>query len=563
MTETHRFEADVLIVGGGLAGLNAAIGAAEHGATVVVMEKATIERSGDIAGGVDHFMAFLEEGEEWDTREAFLQYVGRIARGAVNLKVQDAVFCREVRPAIERMARIGNPLTQPDGTFYRTQSLGQPGPYFINFNGKNLKPLLGKEVRRLGCRVLDRVPVTSLLEQDGRVVGATGFHIRNGTFVVVNSKATVLCTGNTNRLFETPTGMPFNTWLCPADTGTAPAIALRAGAALANMEYVRMTVVPKGFSAPGLNAFTGMGCRFVNASGEEFMTRYHPLGSKAPRYKLAEGVMSEVRAGRGPVYLDCRHLSEQDLAHLKTTLGYDKDTLPDFITQKGVDIANGLLEIMLSEGMQAGPSEVCGSGVMIDERCASTLPGLYAAGDCADQTRCVHASITGGYVAGREAARHALSSYSAAPPRKEQIDMERERVFAPLKRKGGVPQREFEDILRRIMTEHVGAVRTEQGLVTALSKLQKLTELAGSLRAEDLHELMRVHEAQELLTVGKVMAHAALYRKESRFGVYHNRVDFPSTDDENWLGQVVVRQENGEIQLSFKPLSYEIPAREE
>ncbi|MCL5962193.1 MAG: FAD-binding protein [Chloroflexi bacterium] len=560
--EIQRYQADVLIVGGGLAGLNAAIGAAENGARVAVMDKATVERSGDIAGGVDHFLAFLEEGEEWDTREAFLEYVGRVAKGAVNLEVQDAVFCREVRPAIERMARIGNPLTQADGSFYRTQSMGAPGPYWINFNGKHLKPKLGKEVRRLGCRVLDRVPVTSLLVSDGQVVGAAGFHIRKGTFVVVESKATVLSTGNTNRLFETPTGMPFNTWLCPADTGTAPAVAFKAGAALANMEYVRMTVVPKGFSSPGLNAFTGMGCHFVNAAGEEFMSRYHPLGNKAPRYKLAEGVMSEIRAGRGPVYLDCRHLSEGELTHLKKTLGYDKETLPDFIKQRGVDLVDGLLEIMVSEGMQAGPGEVCGSGVMIDERCAASVPGLYAAGDCADQTRCVHASITGGYVAGREAARYARS-LSAAPVASENvIAAERERVFAPLNRKDGVSHREFEDIIRRITTEHIGAVRTELGLEIGLSKLGKLDGIVDRLSAENLHELMRIHEAQELLAVGKIMAHAARYRKETRFGVFHNRVDHPRTDDENWLGQVVVRQENGQINTSFRPLSYEIPPRQ-
>jgi len=555
--DTQYLETDVLVVGGGLAGTNAAIAAAENGASVVVMDKATIERSGDIAGGVDHFMAFLEQGEEWDTREAFLQYVGRVARGAVNLKVHDAVVCRELPAAIERMARIGNPLTQPDGTFYRTRSMGQPGPYWINFNGKNLKPALGQEVRRLGCKVLDRVPATSLLVNDRQVVGATGFHIRRGTFVVVRSKATVLCTGNTNRLFETPTAMPFNTWLCPADTGTAPAIAFRAGAALANMEYMRITVVPRGFSAPGFNAFTGLGCRFVNASGEAFMSRYHPQGDKAPRYKVAEGVWSEIRAGRGPVYLDCRHLSERDLAHLKTTLGYDKETLPDFFQQRQTDIANGLLEVMVSEGMQAGPSEVCGSGVMIDERCAATVPGLFAAGDCADQTRCVHASVTGGYVAGREAARYArgLSSVPIVP--ESQISEERERVFAPLYRaKDGVSHKDFEDIVRKIMSDHVGPVRTKDGLEAGLTKLGKLDELVDRLAANNLHELMRVHEARELLTIGKIMARAALYREESRFGLYHNRIDFPQTDDENWLGEVVVRQENGVPLLSFQPLSY-------
>ena len=90
-------ETDVLIIGGGLAGCNAAIGAAEQGARVVVLDKGRIERTGDIAGGVDHFMAYLEEGEPWDTAEAYLEYVGRIARGAIDLKITEAVFCRGLK----------------------------------------------------------------------------------------------------------------------------------------------------------------------------------------------------------------------------------------------------------------------------------------------------------------------------------------------------------------------------------------------------------------------------------------------------------------------------------
>src|SRR3989304_5268912 len=164
---TTRIETDVLIIGGGLAGCNAAIGAAEKGARVVVLDKGKIERSGDIAGGVDHFMAYLEEGDPWDTADAYLEYAGRIARGAIDLRITEAVFCRGLKDSIDRMARIGNPLTQPrTGKFYRTKSMGQPGPYFINFNGKKLKPLLGKEVRRLRCTVLDRT-VTSGLLMDG------------------------------------------------------------------------------------------------------------------------------------------------------------------------------------------------------------------------------------------------------------------------------------------------------------------------------------------------------------------------------------------------------------
>ena len=120
--EIVNISTDVLIVGGGLAGTNAAMGAVEKGASVVVVDKGNINRSGDFGGGVDHFLAFLNEGPDWDTQDAFLSYVEKIGRGTGHLSIIESVYCAELSDAIERMARIGNPLTQPDGSFYRTRS---------------------------------------------------------------------------------------------------------------------------------------------------------------------------------------------------------------------------------------------------------------------------------------------------------------------------------------------------------------------------------------------------------------------------------------------------------
>ena len=106
-------ECDVLIVGGGNAGINAAISARQEGASVVVMEKADPARSGSIGGGVDHFMTYLETGPEWDTRKGFLKWVGNAAKGAVDLRVQDAIFSQATRDElIERFAQVGSPLQQ-------------------------------------------------------------------------------------------------------------------------------------------------------------------------------------------------------------------------------------------------------------------------------------------------------------------------------------------------------------------------------------------------------------------------------------------------------------------
>jgi adenylylsulfate reductase subunit A len=549
-------ETEVLIVGGGLAGNNAAIGAAEKGARVLIADKSSIDRCGAIAGGVDHFPAYLET-DTWDTREAYLEWVGKVARGAVNLKVQNAVFCRELKAALDRMERIGCTLKQPDGTYYRTAALGQPGPYFINFNGKHLKPLLAKEARRLGVETLEKCAISGLLTDEERVVGAVGFHIRSGMFYIIKAKATILATGNTNRLFDNPTGLPFNTWQCPANTGAAQAMAYSVGADLANMEFVRITVVPRGFSAAGLNALTGMGGRIVNAAGEAFMARYHPTGNKAPRYKLVEGVMKEIEAGRGPVYVDCRHLSPGDMNHLKKTLGYDKDTLPDFIDQKGIDLARDPLELMPSEGMQGGPSEVCSSGIMIDESTASTVPGLFAAGDCADQMRCVHICTTGGYLAGKMAAESAKDRRKDSRVTASQGKELKERTFAPMGASGKVSHRKFEDAMRRMLWQNAGPARSERSLNVALEKLELLETYFKEITARNYHELMRVLEADQMMQVAKMTCTASLARKETRFGVYHHRADYPEESRE-LQGQVVLWKTEQGMKTAFRKLDYSV-----
>ena len=233
--QTHRHQADILIIGGGVCGLNAALTAREQGRSVIVMDKAVIERSGHIAGGIDHFLAYMDTGAEWDTREAYLEFTGKSARGVTNIDVVDSVYCQELPHALKRFEEINCTLRQPDGTYYRTKSYGQPGPWWINFNGKRMKPLLAKAARKAGCAVLDRVVTADLLTNGGTVCGAAGFDIRTGDFHIIRAGAVIISTGGTNRLYSNPSGMSFNTWMCPADTGDGEAMSLRAGAELANI----------------------------------------------------------------------------------------------------------------------------------------------------------------------------------------------------------------------------------------------------------------------------------------------------------------------------------------
>ena len=557
MRKRHNVEADVAVIGGGTAGLNSAMAAAEAGCSVLVVDKANIVRSGAIAGGIDHFFAYLDTGEPWDTREAYLGWAGRVAKGAADLEVQEAVYCDELKAALERVERIGVSLRQPDGKIFRTAALGQPGPLAINFDGKLLKPKMAMEVKRRKCKVLNRVQVTNLYLHDGHFAGFTGFNIRSGDFYRIRARAIVIATGNTNRMFNAQVGNPFNLWYCPANTGDLHRAAFDAGVALANMEYVRMTIVPKGFSAPGFNAFFGMGAQLVNSLGEPFVKNYHEMGNRAPRNYVVWGALQELKAGRGPIYMDCRHLKAKELEHLFFTLGIDKDTLPEFFRARGYAKDGAMIEMTVSEPMQARPSELCGSGIRIDASCASNVPGIFAAGDASDQMGCLHMATTGGFAAGKHAAAYAQKRRPLLPLDPKAMAEEEQRVFRPLRRKSGISYREFENIVRAICTDHFGPAKTEVSLKAALDKLGRLDAAREELRADNMHELMRTHEAMNIHAVSKISATAALERRETRFPPYHYRADYPQTDDENYCGLVVIQKRpDGRIATRLDKLRY-------
>jgi succinate dehydrogenase/fumarate reductase flavoprotein subunit len=229
--------------------------------------------------------------------------------------------------------------------------------------------------------------------------------------------------------------------------------------------------------------------------------------------------------------------------------------MDDFLKARGIDIEKEPLEVMVSEAMQTGPVEVVGSGIHIDEHCMSTVEGLFAGGDCADQMKVVHMAVAGGYSSGKFAAEYAVKNKSPGSDRAF-VREEANRMVAPLKRKKGLPYQEVEDVLRRIMMEHVGPCRTRASLEAGQKKIEALVPYLEEIKANDFHELMRSIETASLIKVGEIMTHASLFRKESRFIPYHYREDYPGTDNTNWCGQVLVNQRDGKITTEFKTIHY-------
>jgi adenylylsulfate reductase subunit A len=553
-------DTDLLVVGGGVAGTMAAIPALEAGLKVVICEKGKVlDHCGSIGCGVDHYLTVMDTGPEWDTPDFLLKHVPELTDYIVDMAVAGRVI-HEMPRIFRRLESFGvNFKDRKTGDYYRLRSFGLPGTYHINFDGTDFKKHLGERVRKGKATVLMRTMVVQLLVRDGRAYGALAFNFRTGEWFAIRAKAVVLAAGDVNRISQNASGLAFDSWHFPYNTGDAQAMAYRAGAALANMESVEATLTPKGFSTQGLNALVSLGAYFVNKSGERFMFRYDKNGENARRAVLADAVINEYLLGNGPVYLDCRHLPQDMLDRMEYTLQVDRYTLPAFYRQKGVNFREELVEISVSElSIRRSGVYFRGSGLAVDINAETSVEGLFAAGDCATVSGGISGAAVLGHIAGEGVVARVRATTGALPEIDQRaIESVRVEAASHLQQAGGMSWREFEDETRQTVTDHVGVRRTDKGLRLALDTLCALARREPQLAAGDLHGLMRVHEAKNIRQNAEIMAAASLARRETRTGSAHWRLDYPETDDLNWRKFVLV--ERGPDGPAVRTLSVDRP----
>ena len=542
-------DTDVLVVGGGVAGTMAAIPALEAGLKVVICEKGKVlDHCGSIGCGVDHYLTVMDTGPEWDTPAFLIKHVPELTDHIVDMAVASRVI-EEMPRIFRKIEAFGVDFKDKQlGTYYRLRSFGLPGTYHINFDGTDFKKCLGERVRKGKATVLMRTMVVQLLTRDNRAYGAIAFNFRSGEWVVIRARAVVLAAGDVNRISRNASGLAFDSWHFPYNTGDAQSMGYHAGAMLANMESVEATLTPKGFSTQGLNALVSLGAYFVNKSGERFMFRYDKKGENARRAVLADAVINEYLLGNGPVYLDCRHLPPEMLDRMAYTLQVDRYTLPAFYEQKGVNFREELVEISVSElSIRRSGVYFRGSGLAVDVSGETSVEALFAAGDCATVSGGIAGAAVLGHIAGEGVVQRVRGSSSALPQVDSRaIDSVRQRAARHLSQPDGLPWKQFEDEVRGTVTDQVGVRRNDKGLRLALATLQALARREPQLKADDLHGLMRVHESCNIRMNAEIMAAASLARTETRTGSAHWRVDHPQTDEANWRRFVIVeRGDNG------------------
>ncbi|WP_148571341.1 FAD-binding protein [Nocardioides caldifontis] len=554
-SEPKWLATDVLVVGGGVAGCLAAIQARDEGAAVLVADKAKfLERAGSVAGGVDQFMTPLNTEAEWDSPEHLMKFVPGLTDGLSDLDVAERAV-HELPRVFQRLCDIGIDFTDPTtGEYFRTRAFGLPGEYHLNFDGSRFKYKLGRYTVGHGAKFLPRTMITDLVTDAAgeRVVGAVGFNCRTGERYVIRARSVVVCTGDINRISRNISGMPFDSWHFPYNTGDGHAMAFRHGVRLTNMELVEATLTPLGFSVQGTNSYAGQGAYFLNRHGERFMFKYDPKGEKARRTILVNAVIEEVLAGNEPLYIDIRHLPEEQLDDFVRTLGVDRYTLPGYFAQRNLDIRKELLPFGISEmSIRRGGSYFRGSGLVVDTSGQTNLTGLYSAGDCSMVSGGISVAAAMGAIAGRGAVESlgaAEDEDAALDP--GSLDTALARMEEPLLSNSGRRWSDFEDDVRALVTDFVGMRRTEKGLRHARERLRALAAEEGELDATGFHELMRTLESKSIRLAAELMTEAALHRTESRSGAAHRRLDHPETDDLHWKRAIVLRQSaQGELAL--------------
>ncbi len=543
--QQETIETDVLCVGGGIAGSMAAIRASELGASVVIAEKGNILHSGCGRGGNDHFTCYIPEIHGHDIEKAL--------KGRQNFR---GVFwdTNTVRTRLEKSFEIvklwdswGIPMKHQGE--YEFAGHGYPGSMILSlkYSGHRQKPILTEQALKRGVKILNRVMVFDLLYDEEGIIGAVGVATREDKIVVIGAKSVVLGTGIANRLYPSAiSGRIFNTYIPPTLTGDGRAMAYRAGAELAGLETTYKHCGPKYFGSSGQATWTGV---IRDAEGRPigpFITRPDKRYGDAVLERYPALFEEYARSGRGPVYMDCTGISEEDYEHMMYFMKHEGiAAVQNHLQDEGIDLRKNPVEFMRYEMQLTG-------GIYYNEKAETTLRGLYAAGDERFGGICNAAVF--GWIAGENAAGYAREANAPGLDNTRLEIEEKKRLLNEIKsRKTGASWEEINFALQQTMRDYAGDVRSQTLLDAGLSHLRRLKRKAQTtMAAKNQWELTRCLEVLNLLDLGELIFIAAGERKETRGR--HIRPDYPVTNPQLDKAVLFIKKMDGKAVAEFRDI---------
>ncbi|MEW5900120.1 MAG: FAD-dependent oxidoreductase [Acidobacteriota bacterium] len=547
---------DILVVGGGLAGLSAAL-AADPLLSLAIVSRVHPLRSHSVAaqGGINAALGNNPDGRDdnWE-RHSF-----DTIKGSDYLADQDAaeLMCREAVPAILKLEHYGVPFSRFPGGVIAQRPFGGAGfprtCYAADRTGLVILHTLYEQALRRQIKVYDEALVTKLVVDNGRCAGVIIYDLATGQILPIRARSVIFATGGYGRVY-------FKTTNAYINHGSGIGIAYRAGVSLKDMEFVQFhptSLFPKNILIT--EAARGEGGYLLNNQGKRFMADYALTAMElAPRDIVARAIQTEIDKGNGfeneYVHLDLRHLGEKKI---------DK-RLPSVreicLKFAGVDPVDRPIPIQPAQHYSMG-------GIDVDERCASSLEGFYAAGECACVS--VHGAnrlggnslldtVVFGRIAGEEASNYVRGS--AAPEAGDknllaEASAEKEKFNAWMKRTSGEAAHQLLARVKLIMSGKLGLFRAKRELEEALEGIRGIREDYGRaylpgqcLRYSQV--LVNLIEFGYMLDLSEAIVLGALRREETRGS--HFRLDFPQRNDAEWLKHTLISLKAGRPEVSYR-----------
>ena len=579
---TERIKTDVLIIGGGTAGCFAAyVIGQKSNRKVLIAEKANIKRSGCLAAGVNALNAYITEGR---VPQDYVDYAKKDAHGIVR---EDLLLSMSERlnHVTKVMEDLGLVILKDENGKYVAR-----GNRNIKINGENMKPILAKAAaEQENVTVLNHVNITDYKTENGKITGAVGFGVNEDIFYDIDAEAVLCATGGAAGLYR-PNNPGFSRhkmWYPPFNTGAGYAMGLLSGAEMTTFEMRFIALRCKDTIAPTGTIAQGVGARQVNAHDDIYETKYGLTTSQR-----VYGTVMENREGNGPCYLRTEGISkeqEQDLYKAYLNMA-PSQTLKWMEAGKGPSEEN--VEIEGTEPYIVGGHTA--SGYWVDNNRATTIEGLYAAGDVAGG--CPQKYVTGALAEG-EIAAEAILEYlgnkdaetrgkGATEKQRDASGQAEEKTVTKITKDIEIAEdqklseiaeakkaeyeshlnsprslmnaEQLEEAMQKIMDQYAGGIGTdyrysETSLAKADEKIAALLPVVDTLVATDTYELMQIYELRERLIVCRaVIAHLAA-RKETRWHSFGENTDYPD-QSEDWMKYVNSRMENGEIKILYRDL---------